>query len=459
MANDILKPEKGGNPRAAQTRIEGRNAGAIGGQRAHDLRIGPQPNYVDPTRSHLNREMIPPLTGTRLRKICQERRALRDTTRAMKSNAAVGMSGIITFGHEAQKIFETLTPDQQDAAYLETAEAIAKRLNTTLTGLVAHADESAPHAHYQIPAYDLTGHPVSATAKRGAMRDLQTIVAEVMGRHAPGIERGRSKIDRLKAGASPADVVNRSVAQLHADLPTEIAEREAQLTELTAKVEKNTRLAAAALEKAATDEARAAKALKNAATYERRAKTAQQEIEALAAEVTKLEAESTRLNAVVQEREAFIVGAERIADTQWDRANAAIAAQSAAEARREAAEREATQIREKALKEAQETSAALQEQARDEATREARRITEETSKRLEQKILTEGEQALLKAERERNRWKASFRLLRALVRQLVPADLWQTISDAFDNRWSKRSENPDRDPEPPSSSSSGPTKP
>lgn len=63
MADDILKPEKSGNSRAAQTRIKGKSAGAIGGQRAHDLRIGPQPEYVDPARAHLNRVLIAPQTG------------------------------------------------------------------------------------------------------------------------------------------------------------------------------------------------------------------------------------------------------------------------------------------------------------------------------------------------------------------------------------------------------------
>jgi len=301
MADDVLKPEKSGNSRAAQTRIKGKSAGGIGGQRAHDLRIGPQPDYVDASRAHLNRVLIEPQTGTQLRKICEERRALRTTTRAMKSSAAVGVIGIITFGHEAQKIFKALTPEQQDAAYHETAEAIATRLNTTLTGLVTHGDESAPHAHFQLPAYNLTGRPVSETAKRAALRDLQTITAEVMARHAPGIERGRSKTDRLKAGATPAEVVNRAVAQLHDELPIEaaqldakiaakrkqsaaldgeIAARQGLLSELAAKIEKNERLAAAALEKAATNEAKADKALKNAALYEGRAEKARRERDA-----------------------------------------------------------------------------------------------------------------------------------------------------------------------------------
>lgn len=234
-----MKSTKSGNSRAAQTRIKGKSAGGIGGQRAHDLRIGPQPQYVDPSRTYLNRVLIAPQTGTQLRKTCEERRALRDTVRAMKSSVAVGMVGIITFGHEAQKIFEALSPEEQDAAYFETAEAIAARLNTTLSGLVVHCDESAPHAHFQLPAYDVRGHPVSETAKRGAMRDLQTITAEVMGRHAPGIERGRSKLDRLQAGATPAEVINRSVAQLHDELPFEIAAKEAQLAELDGRIQQN----------------------------------------------------------------------------------------------------------------------------------------------------------------------------------------------------------------------------
>lgn len=509
MADDILRPEKSGNSRAAQTRIKGKSAGAIGGQRAHDLRIGPQPGYVDPARAHLNRVLIAPQTGTQLRKVCEDRRALRLTARAMKSSAAVGMVGIITFGHEAQKIFETLTPDQQDAAYQETAEAIAKRLNTTLTGLVAHGDESAPHAHFQLPAYDLTGHPISETAKRGALRDLQTITAEVMGRHAPGIERGRSKQDRLKAGASPAEVVNRSVAQLHDELPIEIAEKEARLAELNAKIEKNERLAAAALEKAASSEAKADKALKNAALYESRAENARQErdaeeralsnlqldrrkeeerlerlreqqaailaenqrqselgdriaqengllaengrrkVEALTAEVAGLEAKSARLTADVQEQEAFIADAERIADTHWDRASAAMDALSAAEAQRKAAEGEAAQIRETALREAQEAADALLAQAQDQGVKEALRVTEEVSKRLEEQLLTEGQKALHNAERERDSWKAAFELLRDAVKAIIPESMYQKVKESFMGAWSKHPDNPEREPEPP----------
>lgn len=231
---DPLTPESGANPHAAQVRIAALKATSVGGQRAHDLRIGPQPAYVAEERSYLNRVLIEPETGTCLRKVCEDRRALRDTARAMKSSASVGVSGIVTFGVEAQRIFERLTPDQQDAAYRETAEAVAFRLNTTLTGLVVHADESGPHAHFQLPAYDMTGQPISMTAKRDAMRDLQTITAQVMGRHAPGIERGRSISRRLAAGADYPDVMHRSVKELHRDLPAEIEAKRQIVADLSA---------------------------------------------------------------------------------------------------------------------------------------------------------------------------------------------------------------------------------
>lgn len=317
MEDSIFRPESGGNPKAAQTRIGTRNATAIGGQRAHDLRIGPQPSYVDADRSDLNRVLIEPLTGAKLRAICEERRALRLTARAMKSSAAVGVAGIITFGHEAQKLFERLAPDQQDAAYRETAEAIAARLGSTLTGLVVHADESAPHAHFQLPAYDLTGHPISETAKRGALRDLQTITFEVMARHCPGIERGNSKLDRLKAGASPSEVVNRSVAQLHGDLPAEIAAKEAELVEIAAKLDTNRdRLAKAeadlarAIAQNGAESAKAEKIRRRAATYEARATKAQAEADRLAAELDAARASLARIEDTKTRAKSDLAGIE-----------------------------------------------------------------------------------------------------------------------------------------------------
>lgn len=236
--------------------------------------------------------IITPRSGPELRREANQRRSARTTQRAMMSNACVGVNGIITFGHQAQPLFERLAPDAQDAAYREVAEAVASRLGTTLTGLVVHCDESAPHAHFQLVGYCLDGTPVSAVAKRGPLRDLQTFVGTIMGRHAPGIERGRSKVDRLKGGATPAEVVHRSVAELHDDLPYEIAALRAQVADLQvqimdaeAKAATNDERAGKARRKAEKDEAAAIKALRNVETYERRAKVARDEAERLQGEI------------------------------------------------------------------------------------------------------------------------------------------------------------------------------
>ena len=282
-----------GNSGAVQVRI----ASSGPGQRGHDLRLGAQPGYVVSGSSELNRILQTPLQHGELRAICVDRRARRPSRRAMRSDATVAIAGIITFGHRAQALFEALDAERQDAAYREVAEAVARRLDTSVSGLVVHRDESAPHAHFQLVGVTHRGYPVSRVAKIGALRDLQTIAAEVMGRHAPGIERGTPKALRLAAGEDYADVVHRSVKELHADLPAEraalraeIEAERAALGEAEAKRRKNEDLAARARRKAEGEGARAQKAARNAETYERRAEAARGEIERLEGRLGELEA-------------------------------------------------------------------------------------------------------------------------------------------------------------------------
>lgn len=203
------------NPRAASTRIKSGTATTISGQIRHDLRRGPQPLYVDAKRSHLNRILIQPATPVQLRKICEERRELRDTQRKIKRNTAVGTVGIITFGSEAAQMFEKLTPEQQDSAFRELADAIAARLATSLHALTIHLDEATIHAHYTLAAYNKFGDPISKSTSPRVLSELQDITAEIMSRHCPGIERGTKYGDRLAAGADFSDVVHKSVRELH----------------------------------------------------------------------------------------------------------------------------------------------------------------------------------------------------------------------------------------------------
>lgn len=223
---------KEANPRAASTRIGSANAKTLAGQIRHDLRRGPQPKYVDAKRLEFNRVLVEPLPPGQMRAICEERRALRDTQRRIKSNAAVATRGIISFGAEAAGMFEILTPDQQDTAFRELAEVIAARLATTLHGLVVHRDEATIHAHYQLAAFNVHGNPIAKTTSPRVLAELQDLTAEVMGRHCPGIERGRRYGDRLAAGADYADIVHRSVAELHRTLPADLAAKRQAVADL-----------------------------------------------------------------------------------------------------------------------------------------------------------------------------------------------------------------------------------
>lgn len=68
MAKSPLPEDAKGNPRAASTRLELLNASRVAGQRRHDMRIGRQPDYVDPTRNELNRVLLAPASPAELDK-------------------------------------------------------------------------------------------------------------------------------------------------------------------------------------------------------------------------------------------------------------------------------------------------------------------------------------------------------------------------------------------------------
>lgn len=221
-APDHALPSRG-NPKAAQTRLELRRAPAYEGQRRHDLREGAVPAYVDKTRAALNDILIEPPRPAAIRQINEARRNTRDTKRAMKKDAGLAYVGILTFGHEAAATFAALDRDTQNQAFRDAAEAIADRLKTSLVGLVVHRDETTPHGHYTLPAYDTEGRPLSKTITKHTLADLQDITAAAFARYAPGIERGFRVSERAAAGADKHDLRHRSVRELHADLPAELA--------------------------------------------------------------------------------------------------------------------------------------------------------------------------------------------------------------------------------------------
>jgi hypothetical protein len=260
------------------------------------------------------------MTSAELKRLAKERRDQRDMARAMKSNAGIAVAGIIGFGVEAQKMFEALGPDGQEKALRAAVERMAADLRTSVSGLVLHLDETAKHAHFSLCGYDVDGQPLSTHMGRGVLRDLQTALHEALQAFMPDLERGRARKARAEAGAAPHELVNRSVAELHTDLPLEIEAKRQELAELKEKILKNEVRAEKARAKAEQDEDRAEKALKNAEIYERRASEAEGKVEGLEAQIIALE------------RVEAAKGAAEAARDQ------ALEAQKGAESRAEAAE-------------------------------------------------------------------------------------------------------------------------
>lgn len=262
-----------GNPKAASFRIESDTETGYIGQRRHDLRMGHQPKYVDPDRFDLNRVLIEPPAPSVVRKIAVDHRSRRDTQRAMKSSAAISTAGIITFGSEAASMFEAIPQDQQDRAFKLLARSVAMRLRTPLLSLVVHGDEATIHAHVTYSAYTRDGAPVSKSTRPSDMSAIQDLTARIMQRFCPGIERGTRYGDRLAAGADWADVIHKSVAELHRTLPADLAAKRQSLAEL-AQAEKE---AAARVEemrgrvqKLKEKEDLSEKEIRRLATYEKR---------------------------------------------------------------------------------------------------------------------------------------------------------------------------------------------
>ncbi len=318
-ANLNIAPEDltGANPRAASVRLEAKSLSQAYGQRRHDGRWGPQPKYVDPKRKNLNRQLIEPRTLPDIRTDVMTLRKARGVKRAMKSNAAVVTAGIITFGSEAQEMFLTLTTDQQDAAFLDLAQAVAAFLETSLEALMIHCDESAIHAHFEVMACNRAGVPLAKSTRPSLMIELQDLVFKVMSRHCEGIERGNRKYDRLAGGEDYAATVHKSVRQLHHDLPVQLEALEqkrdalqADLPELEAQVKEMQGRVAKLEVEAAEQELTAAK-VKRLQIYRDRLTDRVRDLDTRQGELEALQAKHDRLTAEVKSLENRAEAAKR----------------------------------------------------------------------------------------------------------------------------------------------------
>jgi hypothetical protein len=224
---------------AISVRIQPVRKGAYRGRRRHDLREGPQPNYVDGDRSHLNSVILAAPMPGEMRRTSIARRAAREggVERALKVDAAIATAGVISFGRGLQDHVRVLPVEQQDALYRAVSEAMSEACAAPVLGLVAHRDETAPHGHLWMPAFADDGQAVSKRMTPSALSKMQEAAMVAARPWLPMIQPRVTRRNRIERGDDASKIYHRSVRQLHEDLPAELAVAAARVEEMQGRVD------------------------------------------------------------------------------------------------------------------------------------------------------------------------------------------------------------------------------
>lgn len=227
---------------AISVRVKTRSLSATGGDRRHNERIGKQPDYVDASRTPENSVLLEAPTPAKMSAECLKRRQAafvpgpgKRQPKSMAKDAAISISGIVTFSSDAYPEIDKLSPDEQDRRFLAAAEAVAERLGTDVAGLAVHRDESNTHAHFTLYGFGKNGEPVSRKMQKKVLSEIQDIAAEPF--EDLGITRGKKIGERIKNGEPYSKTVNRSVRELHRDLPIERAAAQEKVADMQKRVE------------------------------------------------------------------------------------------------------------------------------------------------------------------------------------------------------------------------------
>ena len=254
-------------------------------QRRHDMRIGKQPNYVDQSRNHLNEQLFtrgvyvaadePGCVDadsdiSQMRQLMnRERQVLNDRAKRSTKKQAYWRTAVLTFSKSAQVSVSEKPPHEEVEAMFHD---FAKRHGVRLLWATYHGDETAPHYHAAFEGIDDKGY--SLRFNKAELSAEQDHAASFLA--SRGIERGKPKRESIADGEDPSSYLNRSVKELHEQLPQELAAARD-------KLEKNQRLIEAAQAKLVTGKIDKATMLKRTKSYERRAKAAATEIARLTA--------------------------------------------------------------------------------------------------------------------------------------------------------------------------------
>lgn len=189
------------------------------------------PDYVDKSRTHENSVIMEAPDVTTIRKEIAANRQEHGQQK-LRADARTTVAGIITFGTKAQTVIDSMSKDEQDEMFLQIAKRVEHESGHKLLGLVVHRDETAIHAHYTLRGYaiDKDGKEQAWRKNPTDLKKLQDIAGEEVAEL--GIKRGKAKEQRIKDKDDIATITNRSVKQLHEDLPLEIAKKEEQIEKI-----------------------------------------------------------------------------------------------------------------------------------------------------------------------------------------------------------------------------------
>ena len=180
------------------------------------------PSYVDHDKIKNNVNTQPQISATELRGYIEEMRE-RTGQQKLRKDARLAFSGIITFSHDAQPLFDELPKSRQLEIYKEICYSIAEKHNTRVLSMALHADESAPHAHFMICAYDNNGKALRLNPKDTS--ELQDLAGSVLERNGIKITRGKKICQRIaeaRETGETANIKHKSVSELHATMSTDL---------------------------------------------------------------------------------------------------------------------------------------------------------------------------------------------------------------------------------------------
>jgi hypothetical protein len=239
-------------------RIEPVQAWAASGQMNHDFRkASSTPQYVNTELSANNSYILEPLPTAKLRADLGNRRK-EAHQQNLRQDCRIAISGLISFGTEAQPIINEMSIEKQDELYKKVAEAISEKSGHQLIGLAVHRDEASPHAHFMLLGYREQERTKEITVKidgqkvkqevhvteyvpwnleKSDLRKLQDVAAKCV-EHL-GIKRGTPIEEHLENGEPLQKVIHKSVRELHLSLPKELENLRAKISEQEAIVAMN----------------------------------------------------------------------------------------------------------------------------------------------------------------------------------------------------------------------------